>query len=259
MRRNREGFTLIELLVVIAIIAILAAILFPVFAKARDKARQAACLSNQKQVGLALMQYVQDYDERFVVSRYWAPLGGGYSLVTTSGYGWFHPLGPYLKSKGVLSCPSSNNWFALSGARDGTLNAYWCGSQNADGSWASCGRGASGPSPTQAANMASIVSPANVIAVFEVGMGRTSNTGDVNSGFYGDFFGQYGYASASTGYPNPPPHAGGSTFVFADGHAKWYNMTNHPCWDSVNGYPGPGVDVMTWPAKQISFLVSYQP
>ena len=60
---SRRGFTLIELLVVIAIIAILAAILFPVFAKAREKARQASCLSNVKQMCLALMQYAQDYDE----------------------------------------------------------------------------------------------------------------------------------------------------------------------------------------------------
>src|SRR5437899_22610 len=67
---RRTGFTLIELLVVIAIIAILAAILFPVFAQARDKARQATCLSNCKQIGLAHMMYAQDYDETFSPSRY---------------------------------------------------------------------------------------------------------------------------------------------------------------------------------------------
>src|ERR1700753_3722417 len=66
---KRRGFTLIELLVVIAIIAILAAILFPVFAKAREKARQIACLSNMKQIGLATLQYVQDYDEQFYAHR----------------------------------------------------------------------------------------------------------------------------------------------------------------------------------------------
>ncbi len=65
----RRGFTLIELLVVIAIIAILAAILFPVFAKAREKARQSSCLSNLKQIGLATLQYVQDYDE--TLPFYW--------------------------------------------------------------------------------------------------------------------------------------------------------------------------------------------
>jgi len=64
--RSRSGFTLIELLVVIAIIAILAAILFPVFAQAREKARQASCESNEKQIGLAITQYVQDYDETYM-------------------------------------------------------------------------------------------------------------------------------------------------------------------------------------------------
>jgi prepilin-type N-terminal cleavage/methylation domain-containing protein len=67
---TRRGFTLIELLVVIAIIAILAAILFPVFAKAREKARQASCLSNLKQIGVALMSYLQDYDERLPATYY---------------------------------------------------------------------------------------------------------------------------------------------------------------------------------------------
>src|SRR6266699_2776893 len=67
--RKRTGFTLIELLVVIAIIAILAAILFPVFAQAREKARQATCLSNFKQIGLGVMMYVQDWDETYPISR----------------------------------------------------------------------------------------------------------------------------------------------------------------------------------------------
>src|SRR6478609_3278648 len=68
-RYRMRGFTLIELLVVIAIIAVLAAILFPVFAQARDKARQTSCLSNEKQLGMASMQYVQDYDEQFPLSE----------------------------------------------------------------------------------------------------------------------------------------------------------------------------------------------
>ena len=93
----RRGFTLIELLVVIAIIAILAAILFPVFAKAREKARQASCLSNIKQLGLGLMQYCQDYDEMM-------PLP--YSDGGAGRQRWFDVCNPYLKNSQVRFCPS---------------------------------------------------------------------------------------------------------------------------------------------------------
>jgi len=96
---KRRGFTLIELLVVIAIIAILAAILFPVFAKAREKARQATCISNQKQIGLAAMQYVQDYDETYPTSWIWH--GGA-----TYGPTYMDGLVPYIKTFDVWSCPS---------------------------------------------------------------------------------------------------------------------------------------------------------
>jgi len=90
------GFTLIELLVVIAIIAILAAILFPVFAKAREKARQTTCASNNKQLGLAFMQYVQDNDEVF-------PYHPGNS--SSGGDGWASLIYPYVKSAGAYRCP----------------------------------------------------------------------------------------------------------------------------------------------------------
>jgi prepilin-type N-terminal cleavage/methylation domain-containing protein/prepilin-type processing-associated H-X9-DG protein len=102
---RRTGFTLIELLVVIAIIAILAAILFPVFAQAREKARQTSCLSNLKQIGLASMMYAQDYDERYALGYYVGP--------PTQ---WFFTLvQPYMKdipTGGLRSCPSasSKNW-----------------------------------------------------------------------------------------------------------------------------------------------------
>jgi prepilin-type N-terminal cleavage/methylation domain-containing protein/prepilin-type processing-associated H-X9-DG protein len=100
--RNRRGFTLIELLVVIAIIAILAAILFPVFAQARDKARQAACMSNMKQLGLGYYMYVQDYDETLAASQFWYP---GFPSNLPQ-YKWYHVIQPYLKNTGVMQCSS---------------------------------------------------------------------------------------------------------------------------------------------------------
>lgn len=98
-RATRTGFTLIELLVVIAIIAILAAILFPVFAQAREKARQTSCLSNLKQIGIGVMMYAQDYEETF-------PLGG---LNDTNGTltRWHADILPYMKNNAIRNCPDS--------------------------------------------------------------------------------------------------------------------------------------------------------
>jgi prepilin-type N-terminal cleavage/methylation domain-containing protein/prepilin-type processing-associated H-X9-DG protein len=95
---KRKGFTLIELLVVIAIIALLAAILFPVFARARENARRASCQSNLKQIGLGIMQYAQDYDERLPSSRHTGPNGRDFS--------WPYMIEPYVKSRQVYRCPS---------------------------------------------------------------------------------------------------------------------------------------------------------
>lgn len=106
IRSTRQGFTLIELLVVIAIIAILAAILFPAFARARENARRASCQSNLKQVGLAFMQYIQDYDEKYPLLRN----NGNPDASGGNGYGGaFIALQPFLKSDQILQCPSETN------------------------------------------------------------------------------------------------------------------------------------------------------
>ena len=102
MKHLRHGFTLIELLVVIAIIAILAAILFPVFAQAREKARQTSCLSNLKQSGTATLMYVQDYDETFPLSFY--PGQNGANMCANT---FYHALAPYQKNTQIMRCPSN--------------------------------------------------------------------------------------------------------------------------------------------------------
>ena len=119
----RRGFTLIELLVVIAIIAILAAILFPVFAKAREKARQSSCLSNVKQIGLAVLSYCQDYDE--LLPRTAIAVNG-------SNYGWQTLVHPYVKNDQIFTCPSKSS-------------IVWKSATPT--SFSSCGYGYMGPNP----------------------------------------------------------------------------------------------------------------
>ena len=101
---NRRAFTLIELLVVIAIIAILAAILFPVFGRARENARRSSCQSNLKQIGLGVLQYVQDYDEKYPTSNNMAGAGANYA--TNGNSNWIAATQPYIKSWQVFLCPS---------------------------------------------------------------------------------------------------------------------------------------------------------
>ncbi len=121
---KRTGFTLIELLVVIAIIAILASILFPVFGRAREQARRSACLSNLKQIGLGLMQYTQDYDERMPFANY----DGNNGL----GFWWMDAIEPYVKSTQIYTCPSRNTFSGNPNdytlyrprAQRGTLNQF---------------------------------------------------------------------------------------------------------------------------------------
>lgn len=99
--KTKVAFTLIELLVVIAIISLLAAILFPVFNRARENARRSSCQSNLKQVGLALIQYTQDWDERMTIGAYYTNAN-----TTSMGAGWFGSIYPYIKSTEVAKCPS---------------------------------------------------------------------------------------------------------------------------------------------------------
>src|SRR5215470_4125331 len=117
-RIGPRAFTLIELLVVIAIIAILAAILFPVFAQAREKARQTSCLSNTKQIGLGLIMYTQDYDETMPAAFAGVqPINGGGIAVIT----YENQINPYIKNKQIFLCPSDGLPRTING------NAFWDG------------------------------------------------------------------------------------------------------------------------------------
>jgi len=157
-RTSRKGFTLIELLVVIAIIAILAAILFPVFAQAREKARQISCLSNLKQLGLGIAMYTQDYDENMP----WAFSAQG---------GWYNIVDPYIKNGAVnpLTQPGNNPWNAV------LTKGVWHCPDDANAGLSYCanaltfGGGASGWSAYfPATTLAGIDKPADVMAVTEV-------------------------------------------------------------------------------------------
>lgn len=146
----RQGFTLIELLVVIAIIAILAAILFPVFARARENARRSSCSSNLKQIGLGLMQYVQDYDEIMPMNNTNEAAGGI----------WMDKIQPYIKSYQLFKCPSDSS--AAQPAYNTPNTSYGI---NMVG-WGESGGNPNGPSISQSGKpvaMAGIGSPTTTV------------------------------------------------------------------------------------------------
>ncbi|HEY3332772.1 MAG TPA: DUF1559 domain-containing protein [Capsulimonadaceae bacterium] len=147
MKRD-GGFTLIELLVVIAIISILAAILFPVFAKAREKARQTSCASNMKQLGIAELQYVQDYDELYPGSSFY-------------GNGWAYPLYPYVKSTGAFACPDEADAAVQNVPANAFLVSY---ASNANVS------SPTGVAPSAGLSSAKFVSPACTVLLYEAGI-----------------------------------------------------------------------------------------
>ena len=203
--QRRRGFTLIELLVVIAIIAILAAILFPVFARAREKARQASCLSNIKQMTLSLMMYVQDYDERYMHSGYVIP-GMPQGSEGVNVCWWRFLLHPYVKNWQIYLCPSSGTDVDASDSRQQYLNHYGYNSRIANRKNSEVDR------------------PSQVIALGDAGHW----IGDIYDGWLYAYAGRRGW----TGNPGVDPslridantrHNAGSNLGMADGSAKWHS------------------------------------
>jgi prepilin-type N-terminal cleavage/methylation domain-containing protein/prepilin-type processing-associated H-X9-DG protein len=223
--QKRKAFTLIELLVVIAIIAILAAILFPVFARARENARRASCQSNMKQIGLGVLQYVQDYDEKYPIAWYGASYPGGYQDVdqTTPGtpgmffkfctsgtcganyqnwLSWMDIIYPYVKSVQIFKCPSSVDTeqypdYIFNGAFSGVIrNYYGAASGNGTTSLAEIDRGA------------------EVAMIWE-----TESTEAL--------YGNNGWASSIPRWPTGhDQHLEGMNITYGDGHVKWMSLNN---------------------------------
>lgn len=223
MGRRIFGFTLIELLVVIAIIAILAAILFPVFAKVREKARQTACLSNEKQLGLGFMQYVEDNDETF-------PCGIKVNGDPRYGLGWPATIYAYVKSKGVFVCPS--DIIPSYGRGDILSYNYNMNIPNPSSIGGVSGALARFGSPAKTVLLCEmsnapyryviIDDPNNIGA--SLGNG-TQNFGNMTyaTGYFANFpAGAGGLDSNGDNFEAPTGrHIDGSNFIMADGHAKW--------------------------------------
>jgi len=257
MRTARtKGFTLIELLVVIAIIAILAAILFPVFAQAREKARAISCLSNDKQIGLAFMQYVQDNDEDYPANSLGnnnvaiVAIGTGAAGVNAAanqnGEGWSTAIFPYVKSNGLMKCADDSTSVTTVGA-----NTYYPVSYFLNSNIAAGGAGVSDAQFNAVASTVVLGECTGVASVLGSGTGTAAHTDAVGDGFdaiydnggpNGNDNPQPKYATGRLGSGDPgtpqqlaltaapgagpsvanAQHAGnGGNYLLADGHAKF--------------------------------------
>jgi prepilin-type N-terminal cleavage/methylation domain-containing protein/prepilin-type processing-associated H-X9-DG protein len=227
---DKRAFTLIELLVVIAIIGILAAILFPVFARARENARRASCQSNLKQIGLGLIQYAQDYDERFPAdSRDTAPGEATTNKFLTQFTIWADMIQPYIKSTQVFVCPSASKITSPSPpaasvptSQNGLIMSYAAASDN----------NFSAPNYAFALHdepgvlLSRFTSTAETIMV-----GEPPDNANRTIGYK---MGPTGSVLAGDPYNNSPGdlHLGGANYLWVDGHVKW--MTPDKANQTVN-------------------------
>ncbi|HEY3331739.1 MAG TPA: prepilin-type N-terminal cleavage/methylation domain-containing protein [Capsulimonadaceae bacterium] len=278
-QNDQKAFTLIELLVVIAIIAILAAILFPVFAQAREKARQTACLSNGKQLALAFIQYSGDYDE--VLPSGVQPCKISASADCRFGVGWPGDIYPYVKAKAAFTCPNDTMQPYTGGSPSRTWDvlsySYNYNIPQTDTTQAGQFR-VTGPS------LSKFSVPARSILVFESAIPAGGNrqvdvTDPFNTasplgngavafgvmvyatGYMGGAGATPGLMSACTGSPisnacylPDPRHQGGSTYILADGHAKWLPPTQISI-----GYPAASGGTGNYPCTTGSYCQAASP
>ncbi len=218
IQKSVGGFTLIELLVVIAIIAILAAILFPVFARARENARRTSCLSNMKQIGLGLEQYKQDYDGVFPFSR--SSAGDWYT-------GYMHP---YIKSTQVIVCPSAPEKWPMHYAYN-----YYFGYTPGDqfspsrmGTTIDCN--GVGQRAYDGLRDSAVNEPASSIVITESSLGYwywRQTMADADIVLLKSYFNPWQPVYRNHALvQNAGFHLGGINNVYADGHAKWQKISN---------------------------------
>lgn len=230
-----KAFTLIELLVVIAIIAILASILFPVFARARENARRASCQSNLKQIALGVMMYGQDYDERMPVVK-----GADANISVSNPFGWADALQPYLKSTQIFQCPSDSVG-PPSGAlsyenqvKSPSYSDYWINYQATDVSQAAF----DAPSMTiLLGDGLGYTDPINITATngFK-GTSRNTATSKYDSSGGAKMSVNPCTGTGKAQFRDSLKHLDGANFAFADGHVKWEKGNS-----ASNGYESQNV------------------